>query len=368
MEDAAVRAAERQREQVRRGLIHKLNELPTGAFAEIVATWLNAEGVVALRAIRRAGSSGTQLHFAGTLKRGVEETRLAIVVQRNGRGIDRERVVEVRGALHHYGNATTAWLVSTSRAVEGAWEEAASAGAAPVVIFDGVALSEAMERLGIGVKRHVITVTNIDFDLFDLLNDRSDVRVRNDTDRDRDRERDHSRRSRRGRARDESANRDDAKPDKSESKQDDEEVEDRNRAAGQVSEETDAAQAEQDSYAQPSDETQSDDGANGTTVSALDLSEYHQSELSEIAEAGFDVTEDDSEASDDAEASTYPNGQDDLSEVEASEVQESGSEENELGASAEGAFHSREPDDADNDAVDSESYGDEEMQDEVEER
>ncbi|MBN1652444.1 MAG: restriction endonuclease [Deltaproteobacteria bacterium] len=274
MEEAALRAAERQREQVRRGLIHKLNELPTGAFAEIVATWLNAEGVVSLRAVRRSGSSGTQLHFAGTLKRGVEETRLAIVVQRNGRGIDRERVIDVRGALHHYGNASSAWLVSTSRAIDGAREEAAT-GATPCVIFDGIALAEAMERLGIGVKRHTITITNIDFDLFDSLGDRNELRVRNEMDRER--ERDRGRRSRRGRGREDAGYfNGESRSETVAEKRDDFSFGHRD---SRPEREPDAV------YGEVEEETACDRYSGDEPSSTLGLSAYRQSDLSEISEA-----------------------------------------------------------------------------------
>jgi hypothetical protein len=200
-EEAAVRAAERQREQVRRALVYKLQGLPTEAFAEVIATWLNAEGVVALRAIRRTGGSNGQLHFAGTLRRGTEETRLAIVVMRDGRSIDRERVIEVRGGLHHYGNATAAWMITTGRVVSGAREEAAAIGAPQCSLFDEQALAEAMERLGVGIKRNQLPVASLDFDLFEAVGERNEFRER-DRDRDRgEREFAYDRNQRRGRDR-----------------------------------------------------------------------------------------------------------------------------------------------------------------------
>jgi hypothetical protein len=189
-----MRASDRQRDQVRRALVRRINELPTAGFAEFIATWLNAQGVVSLRAVRLPGSRGNQLHFAGTLKRGAEETRLAIVVQRDGSSIDREGVIAVRGAMHHFGNATTAWMISTGRITSGAREEATANGANPCALYDGTAMTESMERLGIGVKRHAVPVTSIDFDLFDALTDKSDSRGKEGSDR--------KGRSRRGRSRD----------------------------------------------------------------------------------------------------------------------------------------------------------------------
>jgi len=176
-EEAVLRAGERQRDQVRRALIRKLSDLPAAGFAEILATWLNAEGVVSLRAIRRPNSSASEFHFAGTLKRGAEETRLAIVVKRDGRDIEREQLVDVRGSLHHYGNANAAWLVTTGRIASGAREEMAVQSAAPCAAFDGMTLAQAMEKVGIGLQQHVVRVTSLDMDLFEALGDTSEARM-----------------------------------------------------------------------------------------------------------------------------------------------------------------------------------------------
>jgi HB1, ASXL, restriction endonuclease HTH domain/Restriction endonuclease len=171
-------AANRYGVELRRALINRLSDLPVAGFAELVATWLNTEGVTALRAVRRPGSSASEFHFAGTRKLGNEETRLAIVVLRGGRELQRETVIEVRGALHHYGQATSAWLVTTGRVTSGAREEAAMTGAAPCALFDGMELAGAMERLGIAVRTHVIAHHEIDFELLESLGDTLELRER----------------------------------------------------------------------------------------------------------------------------------------------------------------------------------------------
>ena len=127
-------------------------------------------------AVRRPGSSGREFHFAGTLRRGAEENRLAVVVLRSGRDIDREIVVEARGSLHHYGSASGCWLVSTGRVHPAAREEAAAEGAAPCALFGGSDLAHAMERLGIGVRVHYIALSDIDFDLLESLGDTGEPR------------------------------------------------------------------------------------------------------------------------------------------------------------------------------------------------
>jgi hypothetical protein len=177
-EDDAERAAERQRIEIRRAFVARLNELPAAGFAELLASWLNAEGVTSLRAVRRPGGSGQAFHFAGILRRGAEELRLAIVVQRAGRDVDREAIVEVRGSLAHYGNAIAAWLVSTGRVTSGAREELAVEGGPPCAAFDGHGLAAAMERFGIGLRQHQVVLSDIDFDLLEALGDASDRRDR----------------------------------------------------------------------------------------------------------------------------------------------------------------------------------------------
>ncbi|MCG8555465.1 MAG: HTH domain-containing protein [Proteobacteria bacterium] len=199
-QEAVERAAVRQREVARRLFVNKLCDLPLTGFAEFIATWLNAEGVASLRAVRRPGSSTNELHFAGTLRRGSEERRLALVVRRDRREITRELVIEARGALHHYGNAGGAWLVTTGQLSSGAREEASSMGAAPVALFDGDALVQAMEALGIGVRLHSVRLTNIDLDFFEALGDSATLARPPRGMREREtRERESDRRNRRGR-------------------------------------------------------------------------------------------------------------------------------------------------------------------------
>jgi hypothetical protein len=186
-------SAEMQRDQIRRAFVGRVNDLPAAGFAELVATWLNAEGVTALRAVRRPGSSGREFHFAGTLRRGAEENRLAFVVLRAGRDIDRETVVEARGSLHHYGAATGAWLVTTGRINGTAREEAAAEGAAACALFGGSDLARAMEELGIGIRKHHVPLCDIDFDLLESLGDTGQPQVRREREDQAPRERQHGR-------------------------------------------------------------------------------------------------------------------------------------------------------------------------------
>lgn len=183
----ALKTIQRTREALHRAFLRKVQDLPPGGFAELMATWLNAEGVSTLRGVRRPGASSNELHLAGVLRRGPEETRLAITVIRDGREVTRERVVEMRGSLHHYGNATSAWIVTTGGVSRGAREEIAQ-GTISVALIDGGALAESMERLEIGLAPVQITLPAIDFGLLDLLRGRPDSPMR-ERDNNRERER-----------------------------------------------------------------------------------------------------------------------------------------------------------------------------------
>jgi restriction endonuclease Mrr len=166
-EREAERAAERQRDFARRAFLRMLSELPSAGFAELIATWLSAEGVAGLHAVRRPAAS-RDIHLAGTLRRGLEELRLAFVLVRNGADVGREHVIEVRGSLHHYDGASAAWIVTTGAVLSGARDECA-AGSTPISLFDGAGLARALENTGIGLVRHAIPVTSIDRELLEAL-------------------------------------------------------------------------------------------------------------------------------------------------------------------------------------------------------
>ncbi len=174
----AVRAAERQRHEIRRAFIRKIAELPPAGFAELVATWLSTEGVGSLRGVRRPTSSAQEMHFAGVLRRGHEDTRLAILVVRDSRELTRERVIEMRGSLHHYGSASETWIVSLGQVPRATREEAQVPGATPVSIWDGLGLAEAMEARRVGLVPVQLPISAIDLDLLDALRGQPDVPMR----------------------------------------------------------------------------------------------------------------------------------------------------------------------------------------------
>jgi restriction endonuclease Mrr len=160
---------ERFREASRRSLLRKLQELPPRAFGELMAVLLERAGLLELTAVKRPGAHGAELHLGAKAVGPAGELRTAIVVRRDGREIGRERVTELRGALHHYGPASGGWLVTTGQVLSGAREEAAAPGAAPVTLVDGAALARLCEQHGVAVARTRVTLPLPDLDLLDTL-------------------------------------------------------------------------------------------------------------------------------------------------------------------------------------------------------
>ncbi|MGD8316365.1 MAG: winged helix-turn-helix domain-containing protein [Myxococcales bacterium] len=165
-EHDAVRAADRQRQSVQRALIRRMRELPDGALLELLATWLNAVGVHSLRAVR---ADVGDFSLAGTLRRGPEETPLAITIYRGKQPVDKEAVVALRGGLHNFDHAHVGWVIALGQVQRGTAEEAHAEGAAPCAIFDGDALAASMEEVNVGIVRASLPLAVLDVDLLDSL-------------------------------------------------------------------------------------------------------------------------------------------------------------------------------------------------------
>lgn len=168
-EAEALAAVERYREAARRAFAKKVAELPGHAFVELCALALERAGVSQLRAMRRAGLPGYEAHFTASLRSCGEDIRAAIVIRRDGREVGRERVTELRGALHHYGPATVGWILTSGQVLSGAREEAVALGAAPVSLTDGLGLARLCEEHDVAVLRARLPIAIPDIDLLEAL-------------------------------------------------------------------------------------------------------------------------------------------------------------------------------------------------------
>jgi restriction endonuclease Mrr len=160
---------ERYKEQAKRSLLRRIQELPQRSFGELVLLLLERVGFAELSPVRRPGTHGAELHLTGRLLGPSGEMRTAVVLRRDGREIGRERVTELRGALHHYGPANAGWLITAGQVLSGAKEEANAVGAAPVHLVDGMGLVRLMEDHAIGTSRVTLNLPVADIELLDAL-------------------------------------------------------------------------------------------------------------------------------------------------------------------------------------------------------
>lgn len=169
LEQEVVAAIDRYREASRRAMLRKLQELPGHAVIELLLLVLERSGMHGIKAVRRAGSPGGEAHFSALHKSGGDAVPVAIVLRKDGREIGRERVTDLRGALHHYGPASAGWLMTTGQCLSGAREEAAVAGAPPVALYDGLAICKLLEELDVGVVKTRFSVAIPDLELLETL-------------------------------------------------------------------------------------------------------------------------------------------------------------------------------------------------------
>jgi restriction endonuclease Mrr len=162
-------AVERYREASRRAMLRRMQELPGHAFIELALLGLERVGMTNIRTVRRAGSPGGEAHFAATHRTGGDEIRTAIVVRKDGREIGRERVSDLRGALHHYGPAAAGWLITTGQILSGAREEASAPNAPPIALYDGLGFCRLLEEHDVAVIRTRFPIAIPDLELLETL-------------------------------------------------------------------------------------------------------------------------------------------------------------------------------------------------------
>jgi restriction endonuclease Mrr len=164
-----IQAVERYREASRRTMLRRLQELPGHAFTELTLLALERVGMVNIRSVRRAGSPGGEGHFMAVHKTGTDEVRTALVVRKDGREIGRERVSDLRGALHHYGPASAGWLVTTGQVLSGAREEANAPNAPPIALYDGLSLCKLLEESDVAVVKTRFPISIPDLELLETM-------------------------------------------------------------------------------------------------------------------------------------------------------------------------------------------------------
>ncbi len=167
---AVAQALSQLDDAVQRALSEDLKRLGQRAIGELVLVLLERMGLCDIVPIRRPGSHGAEMHLAGKLSVGnAIKLKVAVLVRRDGKDIGRERVTELRGAIHHYEGASAGWVISTGQVLSGAREEALSPGASPVTLTGRAELAELCLKYGVGVRMQRVEIPVIDTELLEHL-------------------------------------------------------------------------------------------------------------------------------------------------------------------------------------------------------
>lgn len=169
LEQEAVAAVERYREAARKAFVRKIQELPGHAFVELALLALERIGMSHMRAVRRVGLSGQEAHFSAIHKTGAAEIQTAIIIRRDGREVGREHVAELRGSLHHYGQAAAGWIITSGQVLSGAREEAGATSSCSMALLDGFGVAKLCEKHEIAVVQARLPVAIPDVDLLEAL-------------------------------------------------------------------------------------------------------------------------------------------------------------------------------------------------------
>jgi hypothetical protein len=169
LEKELLSAATRHREAFQRSFCERLQGLQPRAMGDFCSLLLSQIGFEEIEPVRRQGAHNQELHFSAVARSATGDLPTAIIIRRDGRDIGRERVIDLRGALHHYNGAQAGLLATTGQVMSGARDEARVPNAAPVNLLDGAGLAKLSTQHGVGVAWSELRVPMVDIELLDSL-------------------------------------------------------------------------------------------------------------------------------------------------------------------------------------------------------
>jgi restriction endonuclease Mrr len=159
----------RYKDAFTRSFGERLQGLSPRAMGDFFTLLLSQMGFEEIQPVRRQGAHNQEMHFSAVARSATGEIPTAIIVRRDGRDIGRERVIDLRGALHHYADAQAGLLATTGQVMSGAREEARVPNASPVTLLDGAAIARIAAQNGAGVVFQELRLPTVDAELFDSL-------------------------------------------------------------------------------------------------------------------------------------------------------------------------------------------------------
>jgi len=156
-------ALEEQRRQVLRTLRRRLNALDISALERVCVALLESQGYRELNLGRRSAKEGPL--YLARHRWGATDLRYAVRVLRPGRDLGRTEVQELRRDLSHF-SAQLGVVFATGDCSREARGESNSPGQAPVMLYGGEALAEALLDAGLGATRRMVEWIEFDDEFF----------------------------------------------------------------------------------------------------------------------------------------------------------------------------------------------------------
>ena len=158
--DNQVWALVRQQENtVRDSLCELLRDMDPFAFDHLVKRLLEEMGYQNVDVTARSNDGGVDV--VGDIEVGITSVREVVQAKRHRRAVQRKDLDALRGSLYRF-NAVRGTIVTTSKFAKGTQEAAFATGAAPITLVDGDKLVDLLIEHGIGVRRRVIEMLEVD--------------------------------------------------------------------------------------------------------------------------------------------------------------------------------------------------------------
>lgn len=131
----------------------------------LVVVYLQRNGFESMKAVPRGRKD--EIHLSVQDRRFAGKFRVAVVLRKDSTGdvIGPDAVVDLRGALHHYG-AAGGLIITSGRVDEEARREADMPNLAPIALFDADQLAAELARHGIGAQSRALKIPTFDESFF----------------------------------------------------------------------------------------------------------------------------------------------------------------------------------------------------------
>jgi restriction system protein len=149
----------RQEVSVRESIEALLLEMDPYAFEHLIKRLLVEMDYQNVEVTKSSNDGGVDV--VADIELGITSVREVVQVKRHRRPVQRKDLDALRGSLYRF-NAVRGTIVTTARFAKGTQEAAFAPGAAPITLIDGSKLIDMLIEHGIGVRKRIVEVLEVD--------------------------------------------------------------------------------------------------------------------------------------------------------------------------------------------------------------